>query len=175
MAKFINKITVAITAAVFLCHKSCLYLLQTYLMRNPFADEEIKTKTRYIAETLGDKAIIDTETGEIENISILSAQKRLDVDTDLFVKLYKPCIDAMKDMPMSSFAIFRYILNYVKYSDTIVLNVNKISKFTGYRNKSSIYSGIRWLVDNQFIAKKRGETYWINFHFFYKGNRLKIK
>ena len=78
-------------------------------------------------------------------------------------------------MPIPAFAVFRYILNFVKYSDIITLDINKICKFTKYKNKSSIYSGIRWLIDNKFIAKKNEDVYWINFHYFYRGNRLKIK
>ena len=145
------------------------------MQRNPFIGEELKVKRRYIAERINNKAVIDVETGEIEDMSILSAQEQLDVDIDTFVKIYQPCVDSMADMPIPAFAVFRYILNFVKYSDIIALDINKIYKFTKYKNKSSIYSGIRWLIDNKFIAKKNEDVYWINFHYFYRGNRLKIK
>ena len=145
------------------------------MQRNPFIGEELKVKRRYIAERINNKAGIDVETGEIEDMSILSAQEQLDVDIDTFVKIYQPCVDSMADMPIPAFAVFRYILNFVKYSDIIALDINKICKFTKYKNKSSIYSGIRWLIDNKFIAKKNEDVYWINFHYFYRGNRLKIK
>ena len=97
------------------------------MQRNPFIGEELKVKRRYIAERINNKAVIDVETGEIEDMSILSAQEQLDVDIDTFVKIYQPCVDSMADMPIPAFAVFRYILNFVKYSDIIALDINKIS------------------------------------------------
>ena len=142
---------------------------------NPFTTDRFKTKRRFKPTGFGSKAIVDTETGEVESVAMFAATEKDRVDTETFIKLYQPCIVAMRNMPSNSFDIFMFILNKLQYSETVRLNTSDLMAYGKYKHKNSVYTGLRWLVENKFIAKKNGDIYYVNHHFIYRGNRLKIK
>ena len=55
---------------------------------NPFAAERLKTKRRFKPTGFGSKAIVDTETGEVESVAMFAATEKDRVDTEMFIKLH---------------------------------------------------------------------------------------
>jgi hypothetical protein len=95
-------------------------------------------------------------------------------DSEQFAKVFVSRISAMWDMSKTASRVFSYILSILpKDKDTIYMDVSSAKEFTTYKNDASIWNGMKWLMENDFIAKSdRTNIYFINPTIFFNGDRV---
>ena len=121
-----------------------------------------------------DKAIINTNTGELDD-DVLLTGKRKYVDGEHFVKIFVKEMEVMFELSKAAQKVFSYMLLKVRYDDHLIFDLEECLKKTGYISKPPIFAGIGELLKNNFIAKTRHQfVYWINPKLFYKGDRLVV-
>jgi len=146
--------------------------------RNPFRKELLEQfepvkKREYISQE-GDKGvanIITSRDGEVVGESRFFRYKTY--DSHQFAKVFTSRVTAMWDMPKPASRIFSYILTIlVKDKDEIYFDANDAMKYTEYSSQGSIWQGVKWLLENDFIAKAhRTNVYYINPTIFFNGDR----
>jgi hypothetical protein len=130
----------------------------------------------------GGKAILDTSTGELENVAeIVQIEK---VDTEKFVKLYTDDLQRFFSLTPKAQRLLQVVLEQVQKSpdnDLISLNVPlAIDYFDRHSVKpmvrQSIYAAIEEMVKKGFIAKSalHLDQYFINPAIFFNGSRIRL-
>jgi len=112
------------------------------------------------------KRTVNKETGEVafEDTEVFS-------DMDSHIRLYN---SALVDMPkLNSFAICILCFIFINVSnDEVMLSVQELLEHFKISSKSTVYRGIKDLLDNGFIVKKTSSNmYFVNPSKFYKGKR----
>jgi len=121
-----------------------------------------------------DKAIINTNTGEMDDDTIITGKTKF-VDGEHFVKIFVKEMEAIFELSKAAQKVFSYMLLKVGYDDRLIFDIEECLERTGYVSKPPIFAGIGELLKNSFIAKTRNQfVYWINPRLFYKGDRLVV-
>lgn len=146
--------------------------------KNPFKRELLEdfqvVKKREYIDQAGQKGVTNTiisRDGEEVGESRFFRYKKY--DSEQFAKVFVNRVSAMWDMPKPASRVFSYILSILpKDKDTIYMDINSTKKFTKYSNDASVWSGIKWLMENDFLAKSdRMNIYFINPTIFFNGDR----
>lgn len=96
------------------------------------------------------------------------------VDPAQFTKIFISRVAGIWDMPRPATRVFSYILNVLpKQKDEIFIDYEKALEFTEYSSHNSINNGLKWLIENEFVAKSiKPLHYFINPNIFFNGDRV---
>jgi len=141
---------------------------------NPFLDTlQITTKKKTVAISKKKLMLqnVSTDEGEIAFIGI-----REEVDNEKFAKIYLSQIQALFDLTLCGIRVFGYFATTSKINaDKAFFDLEECMKFTNYKNKQSVYNGIKELLERGFIARtKSPNIYYINICIFFNGNRMVV-
>lgn len=146
---------------------------------NPLAETaKVKSKTRYV-RTGRAEHLANIETGEITHTSILHEIN--EVDQEQFVKIFAAGAAAMMELSRTARKVFDLVLKGYQessmtggYADTVELfwfkdGIN--GKAIGIK-ESTFNTGLRELIDKQFLYPRMTHSYWVNPNLFFKGDRV---
>lgn len=147
--------------------------------RNPLAElAEVKTKSRMV-RTGKAEMLANTTTGEITHTALVH-QLQI-VDSEHFVKIFAAGVIAMFELSRTAQKVFTIVLkNYQSspltggYSDTVDLFWFD-EKLSGQKiglGQSAFNTGLRELIDKQFLAPRMPNSYWVNGNLFFRGDRV---
>ncbi|MBF0252080.1 MAG: hypothetical protein HQL35_15805 [Alphaproteobacteria bacterium] len=158
---------------------------------NPFLEQTAQYKRGHRRTVVdGNKAITDTQTGEV--LSCAEIVQVENVDADQFVKLYTADLKRLFSLTPSSYRLLGVLLEQVQHnqeSDTVTLNIplvldyferNPILSETGKLLnppvRQSIHRSIDEMIKKGFIAKMefQADGYFINTNLFFNGNRVRL-
>lgn len=148
---------------------------------NPFVKELSISTTKKRITVSANKAVIDTTTGELENVAEVCQIKH--VDDEQFVKLFTTNLKAFFDLSLPTFRLLQVVLHQLQKvydNDTILLDLTAAEDyFTSTQQKplsrSSFFRSIKELLDKKFIAAtERSNLYFINPALFFNGDRFRF-
>lgn len=147
--------------------------------RNPFLDDALDSirsikRRRSVMPAENNDAIlslVDRYTGEVAGDVKFVAYTQ--VDPEPFVKLYFKQSFRLVGLNASALRVLEYIMHQMKpNSDTVEFYLPDCKKYTGYKTRKPIYTGLSALQEAGFIH--RGPvptTYFINPLVLFNGNR----
>jgi len=146
---------------------------------NPLAEmASVKTKDRYV-RTGRAETYANTETGEIKAMSIMHEITR--VDQEHFIKIFSAGAVAMFELSRTARKVFDLVLRRYHaaemtggYADTVELfwfNEKLDGESIGITEKT-FNTGLRELIDKQFLYPRITHSYWVNPNLFFKGDRV---
>lgn len=150
---------------------------------NPFL-EEVSSYRRGIKRTVvkSNKALLDLETGEIEDGAEIVQQ--VQVDSEQFVKLYTADLKKFFSLTPKSQRILQLVLLQVqkhKGADSIMLNVPVMVDFFETRNENpparqTFYLAIEEMISKGFLARSAfsSDMFYINPAIFFNGDRVRL-
>lgn len=148
--------------------------------KNPFIEGVVKhikdSKFRVSAyKERSDFAIVDTNTGELKDTYNTIYTKRK-VDLQKYNKLYLSNLRILFELNKNSQMVLDYIYTRIeKNKDYIFFSMSDCKEHTSYKDNKSIYSGLKELIDKEFIAKtEEPYRFWINPDIMFNGDRLII-
>ena len=127
---------------------------------NPFLEEISVPLRRKRVTVQGGKAIVDKDTGEVENMAeVCSVQW---VDNDQFIKLFTQNLKGFFDLKPSTFKMLQVVLHQVQKmpnSDLILLNLKVTEEyFTGTAQapmaKTTFHRAINELLQNDLLLSR---------------------
>lgn len=150
--------------------------------KNPFFEQLSGMKTRAKRVTArGGKAIIDVETGELEDVAeIVSVHQ---VDNAQFVKVFTSNLKQFFNLRPTAFRMVQvllYQLGKMRDRDQVYLNMSLAERYftaTGQKPVSSTayYTAIKEMIEKGFIAESPDQgLYWINPTLFFNGDRVRF-
>ena len=79
----------------------------------------------------------------------------------------------MWDMIPPATRVYSYILFHLPIRKTeMYFDLDEMIEFTRYKSTTSIWKGIKWLIDNDFIEKgHKPGWFWLNPTLFFNGDR----
>lgn len=149
---------------------------------NPFitATTAIATRRKRVVVS-GGKAIVDTATGEYENVAEIVMIKQ--VDSEQFVKLFTQNLRVFFDLTPVTMKLLQVLLSQCQQApnmDRVMLNLTVMQDFFIMHqdepmSKASFHRAVRELIDKQFIAETMlGGLYFINPNLFFNGDRVRF-
>jgi len=150
---------------------------------NPFAvpttvEVKSKTKRRYV-RTANSQELCDPTTGEVRAVSMIhTVEERDDAE---FVKVFADGVKAAFGLKGAGAKVFQTVLDAYQrekmtggFADCLTL-----FWFDGGLNGEAIgmsertfNRGLKELLENDFLAPKTPNTYWVNPALFFKGDRV---
>ena len=113
------------------------------------------------------QSIVDTDTGEIINESVLIGRRKY-VDKSQFAKIYASEIGVLYELSKSAQKVFLYLIKVMDYENKSIFRWKEI-----YKNYGTAYKGIKELVENNIIAPSDIQNiYWLNPTIVCKGERF---
>lgn len=118
------------------------------------------------------KVLVDTNTGDSEDITFFHRYK--EVDKDKFVKLFVNEVQALFDLSKTGLKVFGYVLQSLKINqDLIYIDIEDARNYCGYKSKKQVYKGLSELIGNKIIAmSKRTSLWYINPKIVFNGDRI---
>jgi hypothetical protein len=149
---------------------------------NPLVDssQAIKTK-RSLVRAGTSKAMVDIETGEISQVSIIHQIKEKD-DIE-FVKVFAAGITAAYELTKTASRVFQAVLQEYEntpmsggYVDSVTLFWfdGGLSGVDLGMSEKSFQRGLKELLAKGFISPKVPNQYWVNPALFFKGDRVRF-
>ena len=128
----------------------------------------------------GGKAIIDTTTGEVEDVAEIVSVHR--VDNEQFVKIFTSNLKQFFNLKPTTYRMVQVLLHQLgraRDRDTVYLNVSVaeqyfISTDQNLISKASYYNAMRELIQKGFIAEHQPEPLLINPALFFNGDRVRF-
>ena len=118
------------------------------------------------------QSIVDTETGEIVQDSLLIGRRKY-VDKSQFAKLYASEIGILYELKKAGQNVFLYLSRVMDYDNRAYFNYSKEYKKLGYKTHYACLKGIKELIKNNIIAcDVRENQYWLNPTIICKGERF---
>ena len=116
--------------------------------------------------------LVANGTGEVIGESRLFRYKT--VDTEQFTKIFTKRVAAIFDMTKPASRVFAYLQNVLPVGkDELYFDIIECKEFTGYTSVTSIWAGVKWLIENEFIARNRKTNFlFINSTIFFNGDRV---
>ena len=154
----------------------------TSYRENPFitASTAVTTRGKRIVVS-GGKAIVDMQTGELENVAEIVMVRQ--VDSEQFVKLFTQNLRAFFDLTPVTMKLLQVLLSQVQKTpntDRVMLNLMIMQDFFTEQkdepmSKASFHRAVRELIDKKFIAETMlGGLYFINPNLFFNGDRVRF-
>lgn len=149
---------------------------------NPFMLEvsNLKTKRKTVSVKSG-KAIIDRDTGQVEDVAEIVSVHR--VDNEQFVKVFTSNLKQFFNLKPTTYRMVQVLLHQLgktPHRDTVYLNMGVAENYfteTEQRSvsKTAYYNAMRELIEKQFIAESTmPNLYWINPSLFFNGDRVRF-
>ena len=142
---------------------------------NPFMmNVAMRDKTKLYRR--GNMALINTDTGEIQEGSIAGFWEAQQVDATKFVKLYVNGVRALAELTSAGTKVFEIL--YLKMQeiigrDQVHMSFASIDQDVTPISKATYMRGLAELVAKGFLAASHMPTlYWINPSFLWNGDRL---
>lgn len=141
---------------------------------NPFM-AEIKTKTKRVINKRGDRAMVNTQTGEIE-ANISGFWEAHEVDSTKFVKLFVQGVKALKELTGAGTKVFEFLYLRVQEEigqERVNLSFTLVNQDATPISQATFTRGMKELIEKEFIAPTPTVgLYWINPSFIWNGDRL---
>jgi len=150
---------------------------------NPFIGAQAqykRAKKRTVVK--GGKAILDTETGEVEDMAEIVTTH--EVDGEQFVKLYTSELKQLFSLTASSMRLLQVLLQQVQKSvgnDTILMNVGIMQRYfealdAKPMSRPTFYRCINEMIEKAFIAPAADsrDLFFINPSLFFNGDRVRL-
>ena len=135
--------------------------------------KSIVRKFRSTSNT-GENAILKAVDDNGEILGHTQFIRQIEVDEQQFAKFYLNNFSSFFDLKPAAIKVFGYILQkLIPNRDEFMFIIDECLEYTGYKTKSSIFTGLAQLVHNEIIA--RGKTdflYYINPLVVFNGNRI---
>ena len=128
----------------------------------------------------GGKAIIDTTTGEVEDVAEIVSVHR--VDNEQFVKIFTSNLKQFFNLKPTTYRMVQVLLHQLgraRDRDTVYLNVSVaeqyfISTDQNPISKASYYNAMRELIQKGSSQRANPNLYWINPALFFNGDRVRF-
>ena len=128
----------------------------------------------------GGKAIIDTTTGEVEDVAEIVSVHR--VDNEQFVKIFTSNLKQFFNLKPTTYRMVQVLLHQLgraRDRDTVYLNVSVaeqyfISTDQNPISKASYYNAMRELIQKGSSQSTSPNLYWINPALFFNGDRVRF-
>lgn len=116
--------------------------------------------------------VVNKETGEVDAEAVFMRYVR--VDEDRFAKIYLSRFEELWELSKPAMRVFGYILNNMtKGQDRILIRMLDCLKYTKYKHRSAINTGLADLVEKGVIARTEyPDEYFTNPLIFFNGNRI---
>lgn len=143
--------------------------------KNPFLKDDIITintgKKQIIAGSTK-QVLLNSETGEVEGITLLHKYK--EVDKEHFVKLFVNEVQALFDLSRTGLKVFGFVLNCLRINtDEVYINYKQLMEYCGYKQPNQVYKGLGELMANKIIAMSKNSNIWyINPNIVFNGDRI---
>lgn len=149
--------------------------------KNPLLEGTIVTsKSRHVAAGMRSE-LVDPETGEVQAMSSIHRVKQ--VDDAEFVKVFSQGVKAMYGLKRTGMRVFQAILEEYQttkmtggYADAIYINWfgdGLCGRDIGMSERT-FQNGLKELLENQFLAPRSANLYWVNPALFFKGDRVAL-
>lgn len=148
---------------------------------NPLLEEvPLQTRQKRVySQLIGKKPLMDTETGELLNASVVRTVEEKD-DAE-FVKIFSKGVAAAYNLTRTGHRVFQVILKQYEntpmqggYADSIYL-----AWFDGGLSGQSVgmsektwQRGMQELLEKNFISPRTPNIFWVNPALFFKGDRV---
>ena len=147
---------------------------------NPLLDPKtIAMKRKQVQSGLAQKSLVDIDTGELVATAVIKSIE--DKDSAEFVKIFAAGIAASYDLTHTGQRVFQTILQEYErtpmhggFADSIYIAWfgDGLSGRAINMSEKTFNRGLRELLDKQFIAPQRPNTFWVNPALFFKGDRV---
>lgn len=142
---------------------------------NPFLGQDylkIERGTRTVIAGSTRKMLMDSDTGEMEGITLIHKTK--EVDKTQFVKLFLGEVGALFDLSKAGLKTFGYILQCLKPNeDDVYVYMPDFMDYAGWASHSQAYRGLGELLANKIIAVSvRPGFFYINPNIVFNGDRI---
>ena len=149
---------------------------------NPFMTEQsVSTRRKRVTVSAKGKAVLDLETGELENVVEIVMVK--EVDSEQFVKLFTQNMRVFFDLTPVTLKLVQVLLSQVQKSpnnDKVMLSITVAEDYFTETSidaisKASFHRAIKELLDKQFIAETLlPGLFFINPNLFFNGDRVRF-
>lgn len=149
---------------------------------NPFMSEQsISTRRKRVTVSAKGKAMLDLETGEIENAVEIVMVK--EVDSEQFVKLFTQNMRVFFDLSPVTLKLVQVLLSQVQKNpnnDKVMLSIAIAEDYFTETaidpiSKASFHRAIKELLEKQFIAETLlPGLFFINPNLFFNGDRVRF-
>jgi len=142
---------------------------------NPFLNSDVftipKGKSAYRVGRM-DKLLVDSDTGEIENMAAVYAYE--EKDKEEFIKVYVNGMKSLMDMSNTGSKAFYFIMNCLRINDDrVYVNITEMAEYCKWKNTAQCYLGLGELIANKIVAPSMSPNLWfINPKFVFNGNRI---
>ena len=142
---------------------------------NPFLNSDVftipKGKSAYRVGRM-DKLLVDSDTGEIENMAAVYAYE--EKDKEEFIKVYVNGMKSLMDMSNTGSKAFYFIMNCLRINDDrVYVNIMEMAEYCKWKNTAQCYLGLGELIANKIVAPSMSPNLWfINPKFVFNGNRI---
>jgi len=118
------------------------------------------------------KIIVDSETGEMEGVTIMHKYK--EVDRSAFIKFFVEEISALFGLTKTGLKTFGYILTCLRINnDSIYIHIPKLMIYAKWGSSVMAYRGLGELIANKIIAPSVEPNIWfINPNIVFNGDRI---
>lgn len=149
---------------------------------NPFVEQStVTTRRKRTVVVKGNKAIVDGETGQTEDMAEVVMVR--EVDDQQFVKLFTQNLRVFFDLTPGAMKLLQVVLHQVQRTpnhDQIMLNLAVVEDYftrseLELMSKASFHRAIHELLDKKFLAESVVTgLYFINPHLFFNGDRVRF-
>lgn len=149
---------------------------------NPFMTEHtVSTRRKRITVGGRGRAIIDTETGEVEDTAEIVMVR--DVDSEQFVKLFTQNIRVFFDLTPGTMKLVQVLLSQVQKhpnTDRVMLSIAIAQDYFAETqgptlSKASFHRAVKEMLEKQFIAETMlSGLFFINPNLFFNGDRIRF-
>lgn len=149
---------------------------------NPFIGQLSEMKTRRKRVTVkSDKAILDTKTGELEDVAEVVAVHH--VDSDQFVKVFTSNLRTFFNLRPSTYKILEVLLHQIgrtPQQGSVYLNMSVTEEYFQQTDQKVIsrptfHACVKEMIQKGFIAESPiPSMYWINPALFFNGDRVRF-
>lgn len=149
---------------------------------NPFVEQStVTTRRKRTVVVKGNKAIVDGETGQTEDLAEVVMVR--EVDDQQFVKLFTQNLRIFFDLTPGALKLLQVVLHQVQRTpnhDQIMLNLAVVEDYFTRSHlepmsKASFHRAIHELLEKKFLAESvLTGLYFINPHLFFNGDRVRF-
>ena len=141
---------------------------------NPFVGG-LQTRTRRHVLKQGNRALINTDTGDIE-ANAAGFWEMEEVDAGKFVKLFVQGVKALKELSGSGTKVFELLYLKVQEAsnrDTVFMPFSNIDQNITPMSEATYHRGMKEILEKGFLAPTPSMgLYWLNPSFVWNGDRL---
>ena len=142
---------------------------------NPFLEgfQPPQSASKQWTKTEGGE-VVDPETGEVFT-SWITQTTITYKDSERFIKLYHKKLNETFDLSTTGSRVLGYLMSITpKDDDEVEIDIKKCMENLKFASRTSVYIAICELLHRKFIARARGNLFYINVDMFFNGDRLVV-